>query len=99
MAKLNCWDFMLCKKGPEREDGNETEACPAATDASCDGINKGVNAGRICWAVAGAFCGDMIKDKFAQDPVACMSCNFFKMVQQEEGANFMLLKADRNTHH
>lgn len=87
---------MMCKREPGSEDCKEKGVCPAATDTSCDGLNNGKNAGRICWAVASAFCGDMIKDKFAQDPVSCMSCNFFKLVKQEEDAdNFKLLKTDQ----
>ena len=37
------------------EKAAELGVCPAASDATFHGINKGLNAGRICWAVAGTF--------------------------------------------
>jgi hypothetical protein len=30
------------------------------------------NAGRICWAIAGTFCGDKVQGDFAQKSVSCM---------------------------
>jgi hypothetical protein len=67
--------------------------CPAANDKSTDGLNNGKNGGRICWAVAGTFCGGKVQGDFAQKSVSCMSCEVFKQVKNEEGAdNFNLMK-------
>jgi serine/threonine protein kinase len=74
-----------------REEGGRMMAdlgvCPAFRDVSFDGINFGKNAGRICWAVAGTFCGGKIQGSFAEKRASCVSCDFFRKVQEEQGAN------------
>jgi hypothetical protein len=93
MTKLNCWEFKKCGRGPGGVKVKEMGVCPASTETSCNGMNGGENAGRICWAVAGTFCGGTVQGHFAQKSVSCMSCDFFKTVKQEEGADkFILLK-------
>ena len=93
MTKLNCWEFMICRREAGGGEDKHEGICPAATDTSCNGINSGKNAGRICWAVAGSYCRDMIRHKFANYSFSCTACNFFKLVEQEEGEkNFRLKK-------
>jgi hypothetical protein len=93
MAKTNCWEFKKCGREPGGAKSKEMGICPATTEASCTGMNGGKNAGRICWAIAGTFCGGKVQGDFAQKSVSCMSCDFFKSVKQEEGAEkFNLLK-------
>ena len=71
----------------------ELGPCPAANNAFCDGINDGYNGGRICWAIAGTFCGGKIQGNFAQKSISCMSCEVYKKIKEEEGEeNFILLK-------
>ena len=48
---------MNCERQPDGSKVNEFGVYPAAQDTSSDGLNGGKNAGRICWAVAGTFCG------------------------------------------
>ncbi len=92
-SRLNCWEFKKCGREPGGERVGELGVCPAALDTSADGLNGGKNAGRICWAIAGTFCGGVVQGSFAQKEVTCMSCDFFKKVKEEEGtANFKLLK-------
>ncbi len=88
MAKtvLNCWEFMNCSREPGGNREDELGACPAAVDASFDGINSGENGGRICWAVAGTFCGGGIQGTFAEKRKSCVRCDFFQKVQSEQGA-------------
>jgi len=51
------------------------------------------SSGRICWAIAGTFCGGKVQGDFAQKSVSCMSCEVFKNIIYEEGVeNFVLLK-------
>lgn len=83
--KQNCWDFKKCNRGPDRSDNNMPDICPAATNASCDGINKGTNGGRICWVIAGTFCEGKVQGAFAQKRSSCITCSFFKKVESEEG--------------
>ncbi len=93
MKKLNCWEMKKC--GREEGGGNTKKdgVCPAALDSSCNGINNGKNAGRICWALAGTFCGGKVQGNFAQKQVSCMTCEVFKQIKAEEGVeNFTLLK-------
>ncbi|RJR14829.1 MAG: hypothetical protein C4581_13310 [Nitrospiraceae bacterium] len=97
MAKLNCWEFKKCGREPGGAKSREM-VCIATTEGSCSGANGGKNGGRICWSVAGTFCGGKVQGDFAQKTVSCMSCDFFKTVKQEEGADrFNLLKPSGNT--
>ncbi len=92
MDKPNCWEIKQCGREAGGEKSIEHGICPATVNESCDGINGGKNAGRICWAIAGTFCGDEVQGDFAQKSVSCMSCEVFKHVKLEEGENFCLLK-------
>ena len=93
MTKTNCWEILKCGRELGGRKIAEHGVCPAATDTASNGANSGKNAGRICWAIAGTFCGGMVEGVFAKESVSCMSCDFFKKVKQEEGANkFTLLK-------
>lgn len=93
MAKTNCWEFKKCGRETNGAKSKEMGVCPATMESSCTGINGGKNAGRICWAIAGTFCGGKVQGDFAQKSVSCMSCDFFKSVKQDEGPEkFNLLK-------
>jgi tRNA A-37 threonylcarbamoyl transferase component Bud32 len=84
-SKLNCWEYMKCGREPGGKKAAELGVCPAVADASFDGINSGVSGGRICWAVAGTFCGGRVQGTFAEKRNSCMSCDFYQHVQTEEG--------------
>jgi len=83
--KMNCWEYKKCEREPGGKKSDELGVCPAAAATSFDGINTGKNAGRICWAVAGTFCGGEVQGAFAEKRISCIGCNFFKSVQKEEG--------------
>ena len=71
---------------------SSAEPC-AAVDESADGVNSGLNGGRVCWAISGTFCGAPIRGTVATKLVSCFSCEVFTRVVQDEGlANFKLLK-------
>jgi hypothetical protein len=95
MQKLNCWEIKKCGREPGGSKSKELGVCPAASDTESDGINHGKNGGRICWAIAGTFCGGKIQGDFAQKQVSCMACEVFKRVKAEEGAEFKLLKSNQ----
>jgi len=62
-------------------------------DTSSDGLNGGKNGGRICWTIAGTFCGGKVQGTFAEKQISCMACDFFKRVKEEEGVvGFQVLK-------
>jgi eukaryotic-like serine/threonine-protein kinase len=84
-TKLNCWDVMACGREPGGKRALESGVCPAAIDTTFDGIHSGKCGGRICWAVAGTLCGDCKQGSFAEKRSSCLECDFFQMVQGEEG--------------
>lgn len=91
-AKINCWEFMKCGREPGGKKAEELGICPAAMPhPEAEGINGGKNGGRICWAVAGTFCGDKIQGEFAEKQITCLNCDFFKKVKDEESDKFYLL--------
>ena len=87
MAKegQNCWEYMKCGRQPEGDKVAELGICCAATDTSYEGINSGKCGGRICWAIAGTFCGGRAQGSFADKRGTCLNCDFYKTVQEEEG--------------
>jgi hypothetical protein len=92
-TRQNCWEFKNCGRELEGARTFELGVCPAVEDASSNGINGGLNAGRICWAVAGTFCEGKVQGTSAEKELSCMSCDFFKKVESEEGfANFVIMK-------
>lgn len=77
---------MSCDYGP----GSEVP-CEATIDITCNGLNSGRNAGRICWSVSSAPC--KVADSAWIDPIgACIACSFFLKVKREEKDKFSLLK-------
>ncbi|HUT33325.1 MAG TPA: GAF domain-containing sensor histidine kinase [Planctomycetota bacterium] len=91
-AKRNCWEEKRCGREPGGARAAELGPCPAATDASCDGINDGTNAGRLCWAVTGSRCGAETEGAFVEKLRRCEDCSFFRRVKCEEGCHFQLLR-------
>jgi len=85
-SKINCWEFKKCGREPGGIRSYELGICPAALDTSFDGTNRGKNAGRFCWAVAGTFCGGAAQGTFAEKRESCLSCDFFNKVRHEEGS-------------
>ena len=91
MASANCWDFKKCGResgGPHVHDLGE---CSAATAKEADGMNHGVNGGRICWAVSGTLCGGEVQGTFAEKQATCITCEVFSTVRKEEGPEFRML--------
>lgn len=84
MEKQNCWEF----KGCGREKPNRAGICPAASEKRANGTNGGVNAGRVCWAVAGTYCDGEVQGTYAQKVVSCNLCTFRIKVKEEESYRF-----------
>ena len=87
---LNCWEYMLCGRGPGGSRVNELGLCSAAADERFDGIHGGLNAGRACWVAAGTEIKDGSGCIFAATYNNCRNCDFYKIVRKEEGANLCL---------
>ena len=82
---LNCWDSKKCGRQPGGSRVSDLGACPASTAAKADGLNGGRNGGRICWALTGTLCGGKVQGTFAQKLANCMECEFYRLVQTEQG--------------
>lgn len=91
MEKLNCWEVKKCEREPGAAKVIELGICPTTQNVTADGINGGYNAGRICWAVTGTFCGGKKQGTFANKRMNCMTCDFYLQTKNEEGTDFMLL--------
>jgi len=78
---LNCWEFKDCGRGPGSE-----PVCPAVTETKADGVNRGVNGGRVCWTIAGTLCGGRQQGTYAVKLETCLRCDFCQLVLREEQA-------------
>jgi len=89
-SKKNCWEVMNCGRGPDGQYEHEPGACPTASRTEFNGVNNGLNGGRVCWAVAGTFCNGNIQGVFATKIESCLRCAFFRQVAAEEDLDFIL---------
>ena len=92
MVKKNCWEFMECGREPGGTVVDELGVCPAAVEKKLDTFNQGKNGGRSCWGVSGTMCFGYVEGSFAKKIGNCMHCEFFKIVQQEEGNEWVSTK-------
>ncbi|MEH6472889.1 MAG: hypothetical protein V7752_16740 [Halopseudomonas sp.] len=84
----NCWEFQNCGRQPDGHSVKELGACPVPVEGRVDGTNKGVNAGRACWAVAGSLCKGEVQGTFANKLMDCGDCKFAHKVMDEQKDNF-----------
>ena len=87
--KKNCWEFKNCGRQPGGNKVMELGICPASTEEKVNGVNGGENGGRCCWAVAGTLCRGKTYGLFAENLPTCFICDFYKMVEKEEGENLV----------
>lgn len=62
--------------------------CPAALVSAADGVNGGINAGRVCWAVTGTLCDGKRQGTYAEKLITCLACDFRIKVQEEMSYRF-----------
>ena len=67
--KLNCWDFLHCDYGPDSK-----HPCPATIDETSNGVNGGINAGRICWSIPDTTCIGKPMGQLAEKKKYCFTC-------------------------
>ncbi len=97
MKKQNCWEIMNCGRAPGGDKIEELGVCPAAIDTASDKTNEGKNGGRVCWVVAGTLSGRKVCGHYAKGKDSCMTCNVFKQIKSEEGADFSITKLTLRT--
>ncbi len=85
MKRPNCWEFKQCGREPGGLRANQLGVCPAAKENASSGMNRGKHAGRYCWRVAGTFCEGKLEGMFAAGLISCSHCDFYRLVQEEEG--------------
>jgi len=87
--KLNCWEVKQCGREPggRRQD---LGTCPASVENRLQGAHGGANAGRACWVVVGTLCRNCVQGTFAKKIQSCENCDFFNLVKQEEGEEYIL---------
>jgi len=95
MATKNCWEYMKCGREAGGARAAELGVCPAAVDKEYHGFNRGVNAGRICWAIAGTLCDGKAAGRFATKIRTCMNCEFYAAVVKEEGREITVYPKSR----
>ena len=79
-TKQNCWEHMKCGREPGGDKVAELGLCRVAIDKSLNGLNSGINGGRICFAIAGTFCGGEVECLFAKELGSCTKCEFYKLL-------------------
>jgi len=84
--KLNCWEFHRCGREPGGEKVAEFGVCPVAECKEHHSKNGGVNGGRYCWKIAGTLCDINANGDKPKKMLKCFSCEFFGLVQDEEGS-------------
>lgn len=89
MAETNCWQHKGCGREPGGAKVAELGPCAAATEARLDGENRGVNGGRACWVIPGTLCNGVVCGTFDEKFPHCRKCDFFEMVQEEEGVGYV----------
>ncbi len=90
---MNCWEFNKCGREPGGVETARLGICPAAIEGRLDGVNRGRNGGRACWAMTGTLCGDRVQGTFANKMGDCQACDFYVRVKGEEGESFVGTKA------
>jgi len=89
MKKMNCWEVKKCGREPGGSN-KHLGVCPSAVEKKLHGVHGGANAGRACWVVAGTMCGGAVQGTFAKKYENCEKCDFYQMVLQEEGRQYLL---------
>ncbi len=89
MVKVNCWQFKKCGRQQDGANAAELGVCPAAIEEAVEGVNCGKKGGRACWALAGTLCGGKVQGTFASKITNCMHCDFYQLVRNEEGKDFI----------
>jgi hypothetical protein len=80
MIKYNCWEFMKCGREPGGDRADELGICPVSSEFSANGLNGGVNGGRICWIIDENGCNDKLMHRADH----CFQCEFRYRVMNEE---------------
>lgn len=87
--RLNCWEHKKCGRELGGTKVKELGVCPVSVEKKVNGINSGRNAGRTCWVVTGTMCDSKFQGTFQDKLTACLNCDFYQVVLQQEKKNFI----------
>ena len=90
VGKQNCWEYRKCGREQGGTHAMDRGGCPAAGQTKLDGVHGGRNGGRACWAIAGTLCEGEAQGSFAKKHKNCTTCDFYMLVEREEGTDFLL---------
>lgn len=82
--KRNCWELKKCGREIGGVNVDELGVCLTSTYTEFNGLNGGLNGGRVCWAIADSLCNGNISGTFAEKQTYCTSCSFYRTVMEEE---------------
>jgi hypothetical protein len=88
MKKVNCWEATNCGRQAGGSKIDDLGICPASEETAVNGMNNGINGGRVCWALTGTLCGGKVQYFETQKWSDCRRCTFFWKVHWEEGAGY-----------
>ncbi len=94
MKRKNCWEHFECKREPGGSNTEELGVCPVTIPGKYNGINKGLYAGRFCWAITGTYRTGGPICTYALKLLDCLNCEFMKQVIFKEGDKFILSPDD-----
>ena len=89
MQVKNCWEVKNCGRHQGGAKAADLGVCSAYRESRLDSMNRGMNGGRSCWAIAGTLCGGKVQGTFAAKMTNCMQCDFYVQVKREEGSSFV----------
>jgi len=92
-SKLNCWEYKQCGLQEGGKNAEKQGVCPASIVNPEEGINGGTHGGRLCWTLNNTKCMNKTEEGLS----SCMNCDFYKLVRQEEGYQFVLVNTKRKT--
>lgn len=84
----NCWEVMKCGRENGGQMALEIGECLASSCVQANGLHQGMNAGRVCWAIAGSYCDNKATCMFAIRMNGCDNCSFYKMVRVEQSGDY-----------
>jgi methyl-accepting chemotaxis protein len=93
--RMNCWEVEACGLEPEGKNVSTRGICPVAVEERADGIHQGINGGRCCWSITGTLCRGEIQGSYTKKIAACLRCDFYKTVKQEEQYKFQAFSSIR----
>jgi hypothetical protein len=73
-----------CGRGPNDRGSDRRGACPTPNATRANGVNGGINGGRVCWVIAGTLCEGHPMGTYAAKLPTCMNCEVFQLVLKEE---------------